>query len=82
MRKGKKVNKPVIHWDMTIRCRSRDQAHAIITRLLKEDIDFDFDVEHQLLSVGEQWVVSINDMPWGNNIKTVGRIVSKEDAEA
>lgn len=73
----------VIHWDLSIRCRTREQAHRIVQRLLREPIDFDFDIEHAAMTDGSQcWTVSINDMPWGNNIKTVGRIVSKEDAES
>lgn len=75
-------NAPVIHWDATIYCRSRAQAHAVVKRLLAEQIDFDFDIEKRMLERGEQWVVSVNDMPWGTNLKTLARIVSKEDADA
>lgn len=77
-----KSERRVIHWDMSIRCRTRGQAHAIVRRLLDESIDFDFDIERGHDADGDLWTVSINDMPWGTNMKTLGRIVSKEDAYA
>lgn len=73
--------KPIMHWDLTIRFKSRDQMNKVIKRILKDEIEFDFSVEKELLNVGEQFVLTIHDMPWANNLERLSKYLIKEDCE-
>jgi hypothetical protein len=76
------MQKLPIHWDLDIRCRSKEQAHDIIKRVLKEEIDFPISIRRDHINNRETWIVSFDDMCWGNNLKTIAKFIDKNDPEA
>lgn len=70
----------VVHWDLTIRFTVKEQLVKFTNLLVKEEINYNFEVE--MINAGssdEQWELTIYDMCWANNLTRISKLLDRVD---
>lgn len=72
----------IIHFEVSLYCRDKNQMQQIVKELTHEEIDFDFSVE-KTNHDGRQDIyrIDIHDTPWANNLKTIAKIAKRNDCK-
>ena len=74
----------VVQWDLETRFYCKVQMKKIIRLLLKEEIDYNVEIDFKegdstTLTV---YIVNIYDGCWANNLKTISKLLEKVDYNA
>lgn len=72
----------IIHWDLSITFKTKAQAVAFIRILTSEEIDFNFSYHMELTATSSVYIITIEDMPWAQNLTTIAGILELVDADA
>lgn len=74
----------IAHWDLEVRFLCKEQLEKFVKLLLKDELMFNVEIESKEGDsvTPTEYIVSIYDMSWANNLTRVGKMLEKVDYNA